>query len=225
MTVKQYLKLIRLNPLSYLPYPLAYIIGAGCNNFNSPILNPLLAIFFATACGYTLNFIADARSGVDAISRRKDVDLKKNPILTGTVTEKEARKIALVTGLFSVLFILMVQDVFIISCLSISGFFSVFCYNILYWKAKPFLDILCIPICGGALLFSAGLQKITIDFFLYGLFTTSGYLGTELWDIESDKKAGLRTTAVILGKERTKRVCLILLSVGLLSVFLRFVKG
>jgi len=199
-----YIKLARINLLAWTPYPLAFIVGvSAANNYDFWIFPALIAIFFFTATGYALNFYADAKSRVDRFATFKDMKLSENPVLKGEVSDEQVFKFTILTSILATISAYFTPDIFKLSLL-VAAFFGVFCYNILYWKSKPILDVFSMPVGVLSVLAMGGMLKIfPVEFMLYVFLTVPLYLETELWDIDADKKARLKTTAVFLGEKKT----------------------
>jgi 4-hydroxybenzoate polyprenyltransferase len=215
-------KVARLNPVAYTPYFLAFLLGAAVGkNIGIWLIPASLAILFTGMSGHTLNFIADARSGVDRIAKRKEIDLRGNPILTGEVSEQIGYAFA-VSSLLMGIILAWLAGWFFFLCTIVAAFFAVVGYNFFYWKAKPFLDILCIPVCAGTLIFIAGAGKICTEALVYTLLTAGAYLETEVFDIQEDKACGIRNTAVVLGKEKSYYVYASLYIIGLIAGVILF---
>ena len=219
--------LARVNPVSYSPYLVAFFVGVAiADTWGLWLLPAILSLISFIATGYALNWYADARSGVDAIARDKDTRLRENPFLTGKVTFTEYVLFVILFSFFGILlffvaFILNKNLIFLYS-FSIAIFLSVVCYNIFYWKSKPILDILCIPIGIGALLVLAGMQNLSFEPLIYGALTVPLYLESEIWDIEEDARCGLKTTAVVLGEKKARMCCYALYSAAVASSIFMF---
>ncbi len=94
------------------------------------------------------------------------------------------------------------------------------------FKARPFIDALSNGIGYGMVAYLAGwagATPITLSALLYSLplffFVTAIFLNTTVPDITGDKKAGLKTTGVYLGKKGTNIVADVFMLYALVTAF------
>lgn len=202
-----YVKLARVGP-AFAPYPLGFLLGVACANAWAPKM--ILAVFslFLSSCGgHAMNYVADVE--VDALATKvKEKPPWFNPILTGEVSRKKAYLFSIVTVVMSLALAWFVGQIFFLA--SIAGIIGgIICYSMFYFKAKPYLDML-LPLTTGFPLFLAGyylmVPQLPFPFFHIAVMIPLSivyFLDTVIHDIEFDRKAGLRTTAVFLGQKRS----------------------
>lgn len=154
-------KLARIT--SWSPYLLPFSIGIayGCSFYSN--LNPidlliaLIAISSSLSFGFGLNFYTD--QDVDRLhdGKLKDIDLGKQPILSGLVSEKEAVSFCKLTFVMSFLgfFVNIIFGILIALNTVVLGI--VYSLPPFRFKAKPVGDVAINVISGSILLFLAGI--------------------------------------------------------------------
>jgi len=210
--IKAYVTLIR--PMGWGPFWFSLLFGLIDSGFSSLDLVYLsMLIYGPLLLGgiYVLNFYSDIEA--DKLSDvTKDVAMAKQPFVTGKVKPTEGLILAallLGSGLFLSLMINL--QVFLLSL------FLVF-IGIIYsfpprLKDMPFGDIAANAISGGLICYAAGwcafndISNIPIYPILWLVsLIAAAYLLTVIIDIEADRRAGLRTTAVVLGVKNSIRL-------------------
>ena len=204
-----YLTLIR--PLAAVPFLFALFFGQVFGGFKRPLdaLNLILIYdFLIFGSLHTFNLWSD--QDVDILSKGgKDIILNRQPFVSGRIGQKKGLLfgLALMTsGLLLLVF--FYQRVFIVSLAEII-------IGLLYslpprFKGKKFLDVISnaagafLAFLAGYFLFQRNLPLSTaLPLAWISLLVGSTYLLTVMEDIEADRRAGLKTTAVSLGRKRT----------------------
>lgn len=200
-----------IRPLAWAPFFIGYLLGVGCGNAT---LNPkawigCVAVAFGCISGVAMNNYVDRNLDKNAIG--KDIDLKRNPWATGELAFRHMLALSVVPT------ILMLTTSYTISPLFLtlnilSWFAGTICYSYpLYLKGKAPFDIICMPVATFIFPFLAGywlnslLEFPVLPIMLCFVFGTDIFIASEVWDIDADRYAGLKTTAVILGRLNAKR--------------------
>lgn len=125
------------------------------------------------------------------------------------------RKLLLLTAIASCVIAFFIQNtdaqLIFMSFLLLSIFYSA---PPLRFKARPFLDFVSnlLYILPGvfAFVYITGFYPALIDVFMLSLWAWGMHLFSAVPDIEPDKKAGVQTTAVVIGKKRSLMLCSLL---------------
>jgi len=199
-----------IRPLAWAPFFIGYLLGVGLGNAT---LNPkawlgCLTLAFGCISGIAMNNYADRN--LDKKARGKDYDLKRNPWATGELTLKHLLSLAIFATAIMGILSYIISPIFLILS-SLSWCAGSICYSFpLYLKGKAPFDIICMPIATYIFPFLAGywLNALTDPPIFQMLsilpFGIDIFIASEVWDIEADKEAGLKTTAVALGKKSEK---------------------
>lgn len=208
--LKRYVRLARIGP-AFIPYPLGFLLGVACVQAWHPhLFYAFLSLFWTSCAGHAANDAVDVE--VDALATKiKDRPPWRNPVLTGEISKRNAYLFTVATTGLALLFAWLVGHIFFAAMIIwILG--GILCYSILYFKAKPLLD-LTFPLTTGAPLFTAGYylsnpnQPLPIlHIIAFTILTITGFLDTVIHDITFDRRAGLRTTAVFLGEKNAARL-------------------
>jgi 4-hydroxybenzoate polyprenyltransferase len=191
------------------------ILGVPIVQFSTVI--SLIALVFLFSFAFAINQLSDLDTDI------KNPDKKQLTVASGDMSKKVARIITLTLAAGGILLAIAISYDFLV--LSV-GFLLV---NIFYsvppfrFKAKRFLDLIMIGLGLGVfpvlLPWVVGYQLTSSLLpLILGvmLFNVSAHCFQMLGDIDADKRAGLKTTAVFFGKEWTLRLGVIFFSVGLL---------
>jgi 4-hydroxybenzoate polyprenyltransferase len=157
--------------------------------------------------------------------------MSKQPFVTGDVKPKEGLLFAsllLLGGLMSA-WVIHVETFLLAIVLVVIGIIYSFTPRL---KDKPFGDVLANAIAGGVLCYAMGwsvfrnlysmpiLQPVWLT-----LLLGATYLLTVIIDMEADKKAGLNTTAVYLGKKGTVHASSIIYFLSLAAYVMILIRG
>lgn len=166
--------------------------------------------------GHAVNYIADVR--VDALATQtKDRDPRLNPVLTGEVSKRDAYALSLLgTCLALALAWAAGPACLLATAIAIAG--GVVGYSMLYMKSRPLLDLV-LPLSTGPPLFAAGFclggaPVPAPHVLVFSILATGAFLDTVIHDVDFDRRAGLRTTAVWLGERRARGLELELMAIG-----------
>jgi len=205
-----------IRPLAWVAFFIGYLLGVGCGNAT---LNPkawlgCLAMAFGCISGMVMNNYADRNLDKKAVG--KDINLRKNPWATGELDLQDMLALAISPTIVMVILCYLISPLFLILTI-ISWVAGSIGYSYpLYLKGKAPWDILCMPIATYLFPFLAGywlntmLPFPTLPIILSFTFGIDIFIASEVWDIDADKAAGLKTTAVTLGKEKSEYTRLIL---------------
>ncbi|MBI4616828.1 MAG: UbiA family prenyltransferase [Planctomycetes bacterium] len=169
---------------------------------------------------YAMNTLCDKDTDAANPSAGKDVDLRKNPLLTGELGRREVLVYVFVLALSGLG--LLVASSYRSGVAAAIGLAGSFLYSAkpLRLKGKPFLDVATIATLD-ACLFTSGLlvgtadlaSRVDIIVFMW-LFSLGHTFPTIAEDTEPDRAAGLRTTSVVLGDARTHGVALVVATIA-----------
>ena len=225
-TFKGLIKLTRFNEYVYFVTVTSLLgVAAAEGIFDGRMILLLAANWLAVGFAFMINDIEDAPD--DALSSNK---ITRNPISAGLITPNTARKATFSVGFLSaVLFAFLGTVPFILGLISLLlGF--IYSYRGIRLKTIALLDIL------SHCLMLAGLQYLS-GYFTYQtrlhpnwiwpfLFVTSisiyGELYNEMRDIEGDRAAQLRHTAIFLGERATHLLMILMLTIGFISGIISF---
>lgn len=211
--------LLRSRPRFWLylagPYFLGIVLGA---HAKSEILNPiflLFFLFFLFPANYFLYAINDLFDGdTDKFNEKKDSHEQSTP---NQREENLIKYLSIATVLIAIGLLVLRLNVqvtlWMILFLLLSFFYSA---PPIRFKATPILDsasnlLYAIPGFIGYI-HASGVGPSLSVIILALFWTASMHLFSAIPDIEPDKKAGLKTTAVILGQKRSLIACLLLWS-------------
>jgi 4-hydroxybenzoate polyprenyltransferase len=205
----KYVRLVR--PVAWIvflfPFMVGFGIGATKNTNPIHIIFSLIAFASCMSFSFIVNSLADKEVDKFHDGRAKDMNLSKQPFVTGEISEKMALYIAMVSVIISLFFAWQVNYLFF--TLIIIGNIIGYIYSMppTRFKTKPFTDILCNAYAAGIAVIagvSIGGSNMNLLFIL-GCFIAASifYIPTVVTDYDFDKKAGLKTSAVFFGIKRT----------------------
>ena len=226
--MNRYFRLLR--PTAWLCFLLPFAVGFYLASHGVPNLQILALSFtsfaFWMSFSFTLNSIYDRE--VDRLhdGRTKDIVLSMQPLVTGEVSEQEAKLLSIVFLALSLTTAFYVSNAFFLTM--VVATFVGYVYSAPpRFKALPVLDVVCNAMAG-VLAFHAGLSigkchvsllTYVAAFFLAATF----YLPTAVADYEFDRKAGIKNTPVYFGPERVLKFLYFLASVTVVLWALVFV--
>ena len=214
--ISKYIRLLR--PIAWITFLLPFSVGLGLGI--SQKSNPLhiffafLVFIFWMSFSFVLNAIADKNVDKYHNGRSKDMNLARQPIVTGEITLKKAFFLSVIFFFASLIFAWLISPLFFIITLSIDIIGFIYSMPPLRLKTKPVGDILCNAFAAGGI-FAAGLsfnEKNLDILVILGAFIIAAtfYIPTVLTDYEFDIKAGLLTSAVYFGAKKILKIMLIL---------------
>jgi len=224
----KYLRLIRPKAWICFLFPLA--VGFGLGVAPGVALIRIISVFasFAFCCCFvfTLNALADVDVDRFHDGHSKDMNLSKQPLLTGELTTRQCSSLSLLFIGASLLFGLLVNLLFFALVLAVNIIGFIYSVRPTRLKARPLGDIVCNAVAG-MLFFVAGfnIANIIIDpVLMLGAFLSAAvfYIPTMVTDYEFDKRAGLKTTVVLLGPRKALRAMYPLAALTILVMLIIF---
>lgn len=223
----KYLQLARITawPAYSLTFVISFSVGSYVGTSWTSAWIGFLALFSFAGFAFALNFYSDRDTDRYHDGIQKDFDLRRQPMVTGEVTERECKAFCWATLLIAIVLGFLVSNIFgllvILACFAGGILYS---HPKIRLKAKPIGDIICISLLG-VLMPSAGyvlgadILPTPLIMLLWFLVTATGYTASVVSDYEFDLKAGLRTSAVFFGPVKALK----LMVVGcLLSIVVAF---
>ena len=223
----KYLQLARITawPAYSLTFVISFAVGSYVGTSWTSAWIGFLALFSFAGFAFALNFYSDRDTDRYHDGIQKDFDLRRQPMVTGKVTERECKAFCWAALLIAIVLGFLVSSIFgllvILACFAGGILYS---HPKIRLKAKPIGDIICISLLG-VLIPSAGyvlgadILPTPLIMLLWFLVTATGYTASVVSDYEFDLKAGLRTSAVFFGPVKALK----LMVVGcLLSIVVAF---
>ncbi len=198
----KYIRLFR--PVAWICFLLPFTVGLAIGSTTSVSLHYVLygfiSFIFSMVLAFTTNAIADR--DVDRLhdGRAKDIDLSRQPIVTGEISILWGTIIVIISVLLSMLFAYMINPIFLVCMLVCNIMWILYSVPPTRFKARPVGDIFCNTVAGGTL-FVAGLSiggAYMDTLIIIGIFIMASifYIPTAVTDYDFDKSAGLKTSAV-----------------------------
>ena len=210
--MKKYWTLLRIKiSLAYFfPMVVGFTVAADKDPHLAPyrVVLAFLAFFCASFFASTLNFYADVEADREFRSRFKDMDLAKQPFVTGEMSRLETVLAFALSGAGAIVLSLLAGrrvGFYIIGFALVVGLF--YSHPWFRLKARPLTDILCNVAGMGFTLIagmSLGVSYLPPVLFLVwgGLFVTVLYIPSVVNDVPYDGRAGYKTSGVFFGAER-----------------------
>ncbi len=214
--VSKYIRLLR--PIAWITFLLPFSVGLGLGitqkSDSFHIFFAFLVFIFWMSFSFVVNAIADKNVDRYHNGRSKDMNLAKQPIVTGEISFKTAFFLSVIFFFASLLFAWLISPLFFILALLIDIIGYIYSMPPLRLKTKPVGDILCNAFAAVGI-FTAGLSfnEKNLDFLIILgslILAATFYIPTVLTDYEFDKKAGLTTSAVYFGAKKILQIMLIL---------------
>jgi len=227
--MRKYLRLARVSawPAFSLTFVIPFAVGAYSGTSWPMALVGFAAMFLVGAFAFALNFYADRDTDRYHDGIQKDFDLRRQPLVTGEVTERQCRVFCVATFAASVILGFLVSSMFgllVFSANMIGG--VLYSHPRIRLKARPVGDIACISLLGviaptAGYLLGAEVLPSTLMMVFWFLATATGYVATVMSDYEFDVRAGLRTSAVFFGQKGLLRLMVVFcLSSLVVAVFI-----
>ncbi len=209
MKIKAFFKLLRLfDAKGYFLFCLfGFLLAKGFNFPLTDILIFWILVFLGAGFAFSINECFDQKED-------KFNFTKENPILKKEITFKRATIFSLSLAFLGLIIAFFYS--FEIFLFSLFGGLLIFFYSAppLRFKSNPPLDILSHGLFGGTLLVAFPFFFFKTEIYLFHIFifilaffvSVLLELRNEYEDFEADKLGGVRTTAHILGKEKTKKI-------------------
>ena len=204
----KYIRLVR--PVAWITFLFPFTVGFGIGITSESSMFHILFAFLSFSCWmsfcFNVNAIGDKEVDKMHDGRSKDMNLSKQPLVTGEIQKTEASVIAFLFLLGSLVFAYGINPLFFILILIVDIFGYIYSMEPMRLKSKPTGDVFCNAISAAAI-FVAGLSIggdnmdpliILAAFLMASIF----YIPTVVTDLEFDKKVGLKTSAVFFGPKR-----------------------
>lgn len=206
-----------LRPVAWICFLLPFSVGLGVGASEK---TELFKVFLATisfaswmSFSFAVNAIYDKEVDKYHDGRTKDVNLSKQPLVTGEISAKKAWIVAFSSLLVSIFSACLINQNFLIA-MSFANFIGLIYSAPPRLKSKPIADVLC-NASAASLIFYAGMSVsdyyTSVELYLAAfILAATFYIPTAVSDFEFDKLAGLKTTPVFFGPERTLKSLYIL---------------
>jgi 4-hydroxybenzoate polyprenyltransferase len=198
--------------IGLLPFSVGFVLTASTYS-NLGILTFILAILsFLAAGSFTLaiNFYSDKEVDKLHDGKKKDIDLRAQPFVTGELSKREGMIFLLILFFLSLIGF-MVNFRYGVMLLIILILGIIYSINPFRFKGKPILDII-VNVGGVVISFFLGmnLQDLVlphVSLVLWVIFNSANsYLLLAISDFKFDKKMSIMTTAVYLGIEKSLKL-------------------
>ncbi len=222
------IRLIR--PYAWACFLLPFSAGIWVGGRIDPIslIFGILSFSFWMSFSFIVNAIYD--KDVDRLhdGRTKDLDLSKQPLVTGEISERKAWVLAIISLIASQLFAYLINMQFF-SAMLVANLIGYLYSAWPRFKAYPLTDVICNALAA-VLVFYAGVSACNSEqpllvYISAFLLASTFYIPTAVSDYEFDKKAGLRNTPIFFGPERVLRALYPLGVVTVISWLLVFLEA
>lgn len=199
-----------LRPVAWICFLLPFAVGLGIGAGEK---TELFKVFLATisfaswmSFSFVVNAIYDKEVDKYHDGRTKDVDLSKQPLVTGEISVKKAQIISFLSLLVSIFSAYLINQNFLIAMI-LANFIGLIYSAPPRLKSKPIADVVC-NAAAASLIFYAGMSVseyyASIELYLAAfILAATFYIPTAVSDFEFDKLVGLKTTPVFFGPEKT----------------------
>ncbi|MBU1940351.1 MAG: UbiA prenyltransferase family protein [Candidatus Thermoplasmatota archaeon] len=218
-TLSLFTRLIR--PIAWIVFLFPFAIGFSLSVTPGLSLNSILLGFLSfvgVMCfGFTVNALGDIHIDQFHDGHSKDMNLSKQPLVTGELTPKKAWYLTFGFLVFSLITSYYVNFLFCSSIIILIILGFIYSIPPIRLKVRPGMDILCNASLG-MMFFTAGtiLGDTLLPFLIYiGVFFMAAtfYIPTVVTDFEFDQRAGAHTSAVTFGPGRIVTTMLILTTI------------
>ena len=223
-------RLVRLiRPIAWivflLPIMIGFDLGASKETVPGSVIFGFCALFFVLCFGFSVNALGDVDVDIYHDGRTKDMNLSRQPLVTGEISTLQAKLLSLLFFIGSLLCaiwvgIYFVATIFILD--AIGYFYSLAPFRM---KKRPIGDVMSNALLG-FFFFLAGLtmgKAYMNPLLIITVFLTAAnfYIPTVLTDYEFDKKGGLRTSAIVYGgKKLIRGMYLLTAAISILGIAL-----
>jgi len=198
-----FIRLIR--PVGWIVFLFPVTVGfyLGASNDTSPvsIVCGFSAVFLVLCFGFSANALGDVDVDKHHNGRSKDMNLSFQPLVTAETSINQVKLLCLVFLAGSLFCAAVVGFSFLLTIILLHAIGYVYSLEPFRMKKRPIGDILCNALLG-VFFFLAGVTigEVAVPFLLIiavFLMASNFYIPTVMTDYEFDKKAGLRTSAVV----------------------------
>jgi 4-hydroxybenzoate polyprenyltransferase len=189
-----------------LPVMVGFDLGASKDTLPGLVIFGLGAIFFVLCFGFSANALGDIDVDIYHDGRTKDMDLSRQPLVTGEISIRQVKLLCLLFLVGSLLCAILVGLYFVLIIIVLDAIGFIYSLPPIRLKKRPIGDIMCNALLG-VFFFLAGMTigKAYVNLLLViivFLIASNFYIPTVMTDYEFDKKVGLRTSAVVYGGNR-----------------------
>lgn len=213
----KYLALARITawPAYSLTFVISFAVGSYDGTSWTSAWIGFLALFSFAGFAFALNFYSDRDTDRYHDGIQKDFNLRRQPMVTGEVTERECKAFCWAALLIAIVLGFLVSSIFgllvILACFAGGILYS---HPKIRLKAKPIGDIICISLLGvlvpsAGYILGTGELPTPLMMLLWFLVTATGYTASVVSDYEFDLKAGLRTSAVFFGPVKALKLMVV----------------
>lgn len=199
--------ILLIRPIAWIVFllPIAggFYLGASRETSLVSMAFGLGSLFFVLCFGFSVNAIGDVDVDIYHDGRSKDMILSRQPLVTKKVSLLQVSLLCLLFLIGSLLCALLVGFYFILCILALDSIAFMYSLEPFRMKKRPAGDIICNALLG-EFFFLAGMTIgkafwNPLLFVIVLLIASNFYIPTVMTDYEFDKKAGLRTSAVVYG--------------------------
>ncbi len=213
--------ILLIRPIAWIvflyPITVGFYLGASKDTLPSSVIFGFGALFFVMCFGFSVNALSDVAVDIYHDGRSKDMNLSRQPLVTGEISILQAKLLCLLFLVGSLLCALLVGFYFTLTIIMLDGIGYVYSLEPFRMKKRPIGDIMCNAFLG-VFFFLAGITignasvnpLLIITIFL---MASNFYITTVMTDYEFDKKAGLRTSAVVYGGKRLMGIMYVLTAI------------
>jgi lycopene elongase/hydratase (dihydrobisanhydrobacterioruberin-forming) len=199
-----------IRPIAWIvflyPVMVGFYLGASKDILLSSIVFGFGALFFVLCFGFSVNALSDVDVDMYHDGRSKDMNLSRQPLVTGEISILQGKLFCLLFLVGSLLCALVVGFYFMLTIIVLDVIGYVYSLEPFRMKKRPIGDVMCNAL-SGVFFFLAGMTignasvnpLLLVTVFL---MASNFYITTVMTDYEFDKKAGLRTSAVVYGGKR-----------------------
>ena len=204
----QLIRLIR--PIAWIVFLLPIMIGFDLGaSKDTPLLSIIFgfcALFFVLCFGFTVNALGDVEVDIYHDGRTKDMDLSRQPLVTGEISILHAKLLSLLFFIGSLLCAILIGIYFVLIIFILDTIAYIYSLEPIRMKKRPIGDVISNALLG-VFFFLGGMtigKAYVNPLLIITVFLTAAnfYIPTVLTDYEFDKKGGLRTSAVVYGGKK-----------------------
>jgi 4-hydroxybenzoate polyprenyltransferase len=199
-----------IRPIAWIvflyPVMVGFFLGASKDTLPSSIIFGFGSLFFVLCFGFSLNALSDVDVDMYHDGRSKDMNLSRQPLVTGKISILQAKLFCLLFLVGSLICALLVGFYFMLTIIVLDVIGYVYSLEPFRMKKRPIGDVMCNALAG-VFFFLAGITigNASVNPLLLMtvfLMASNFYITTVMTDYEFDKKAGLRTSAVVYGGKK-----------------------
>ncbi len=210
-----------IRPIAWIvflfPIMVGFYLGASKDTSLVTIIFGFGTLFFVLCFGFSVNALGDEDVDIYHDGRSKDMILSRQPLVRGDLSIFQVKLLCLLFLIGSLLCALVVGFYFILTIIILDVIGYVYSLEPFRLKKRPIGDIMCNALLG-VFFFLAGMtlgNPYLNPLFIVTVFLMASnfYIPTVMTDYEFDKKAGLRTSAIVYGAKQLSRVMYLLTAI------------